>query len=56
MGFRQTPKGMGKRFSEDTRRNLVPVSLDDMAETGNRAQRRWAKKKIGRVPGKKRQG
>jgi hypothetical protein len=51
--FRQTPKGIGRNLGENIRRDMVQVSLDDMADTGNRAQRRWAKKKIGRANGKK---
>lgn len=51
--FRQTPKGMGRSLGENIRSSMVPVYLDDMAESGNRAQRRWAKKKIARAPGKK---
>lgn len=51
--FRQLPKGVGYNLGENTRRDMVPVYLDDLAELGNRAQRRWAKKKIGRANGKK---
>lgn len=51
--FRQTPKGVGRNVGENIRRDMVPVHLDDMAELGNRAQRRWAKKKIVRANGKK---
>lgn len=51
--FRQIPKGLGRNLGENIRRDMVPVYLDDMAELGNRAQRRWAKKKIGRANGKK---
>lgn len=47
--FRQLPKGIGRNLGENTRRNMTPVCLDDMAESGNRAQRRWARKKIVRA-------
>lgn len=52
--FRQLPKGIGRSLGENTRASMIRVDLDDMAELGNRAQRRWAKKKIGRANGKKR--
>ena len=47
--FRQIPKGLGRNLGENTRRSMVPVHLDDMAESGNRAQRRWAKRKLQQV-------
>lgn len=43
--FRQLPRGM-KGFGENIRRDMVCVDLDDLALLGNRAQRRFARKKL----------
>jgi len=50
--FHQLPKGVGRNLGENTRSSMVRVDLDAVAELGNRAQRRWAKKKIARTAGK----
>lgn len=50
MGFyRNHPGGMGS-LSENVTRTSAPVALEDIAATGNRAQRRWAKKKLRQQP------
>lgn len=43
--FRQLPRGM-KGVGENIRRDMVCVDLDDLALLGNRAQRRFARKKL----------
>lgn len=43
--YRNHPGGMGG-MSENVSSDMKPVYLDDLAAAGNRAQRRFAKKKI----------
>lgn len=46
MGFyRNHPRGMGG-MSENISGGMSPIYLDELADTGNRSTRRWAKKKI----------
>jgi len=51
MSYRATPRGC--RFSTDTTKTMVPVSLDDMAVQGTRAQRRFAKREIRKLEKKR---
>lgn len=43
--YRNHPGGMAG-MSENTTRTSAPVALQDILATGNRTQRRWAKKKL----------
>lgn len=43
--YRNHPGGMG-HLSENVSSGMAPVYLDELVDAGNRAQRRWAKKKI----------
>lgn len=51
ISFRNQPAGC--RFGDNLVGKLMPVSLDDMAATGSRAQRRWAQKRLIKRAGKK---
>lgn len=42
--YGQHPKGC--RFSTNTTNKMVPVALEDVAEQGTRAQRRWAQREL----------
>lgn len=46
--FKQLPKGLGG-MGENIRRQMVAVDLDDLAVAGNRAQRRYAQKKLAAI-------
>ncbi|CAG4883808.1 protein of unknown function [Georgfuchsia toluolica] len=43
--FRNTPRGMNG-MGDNIRANARPIALEDIIAIGNRAQRRWAAKKI----------
>lgn len=43
--YKNTPAGLGS-MSENLHRVMRPVALEDIAAVGNRAQRRWAEKKL----------
>jgi len=43
--YRNHPGGMGA-MSENVTRSSAPVALETIIATGNRTQRRWAKKKL----------
>lgn len=43
--FRQLPKGF-RGMGENIRRRMIHADLDDLAAMGNRAMRRFAKKKL----------
>ena len=45
--YRMVPRGCG--FSENLQDEMVPVDLDEMADRGTRAQRRWAKRQLRRL-------
>lgn len=46
--FRQLPKGF-RGMGENIRRHMGHVDLDDLAAMGNRAMRRFAKKKLAAI-------
>lgn len=48
--YKQVPRGC--RFSTNLTRKMVPVSLDDMAVEGTRAQRRYARREIRKLKNK----
>lgn len=43
--YRNHPRGMAG-MSENTTRTSAPVALESIVATGNRSQRRWAKRKL----------
>ena len=43
--FKQLPKGVGG-MGENIRRSMIAVDLDKLAFIGNRAQRRYAKRRL----------
>lgn len=46
VAYRNHPGGMGQNMSQNIARSSAPVSLESVIAIGNRAQRRWAKKKL----------
>lgn len=46
--FKQLPKGLGG-MGENIRRDMACVDLGDLAYMGNRAMRRFAKKKLAAI-------
>ena len=44
--YRNHPGDMGRDMSENITRTSRPVYLEDVVATGNRAQRRWAARKL----------
>ncbi len=49
MNYRATPRGMNG-MSENLNKTTRPVALEDVIANGNRAQRRFAKKKLAAIP------
>lgn len=47
-GYRNHPGGMGG-MSENITRTSAPVALEDVVTSGNRAQRRWAQKRLTKI-------
>lgn len=43
--YKNHPGGLGG-MSENLKKDMHPVVLEDVAESGNRAQRRWARKHL----------
>lgn len=49
-GYGNYPRGC--RFSNATTKNMVPVVLEDLAEQGTRAQRRYAARELRKINNK----